>query len=118
MLPWDGPWWGRFAVCFADGSVKRATVAMICGLLCGSFRKICRGEDNLRIPSGASSPLFECDIERRTTPRLFRDVRVRYKTVFFLIMVGLLCGDAVIDHTAENYGRLLTQMYGNRPYLP
>lgn len=70
-----------------------------------------------RIPSGASSPLFECDIERRTTPRLFRDVRVRYKTVFFLIMVGLLCGDAVIDHTAENYGRLLTQMYGNRPYL-
>ena len=57
--------------------MKRATVAMICGLLCGSFRKICRGEDNLRIPSGASSPLFECDIERRTTPRLFRDVRVR-----------------------------------------
>ena len=98
--------------------MKRATEAMICGLLCGSFRKICRGEDNLRIPSGASSPLFECDIERRTTPRLFRDVRVRYKTVFFLIMVGLLCGDAVIDHTAENYGRLLTQMYGNRPYLP
>ncbi|PLS26580.1 A circularly permuted ATPgrasp [Bifidobacterium anseris] len=34
-------------------------------------------EDNLRIPSGASYPLFARDIERRTTPRLFRDVRVR-----------------------------------------
>lgn len=34
-------------------------------------------EDNLRIPSGASYPLFARDIERRTTPRLFRDVHVR-----------------------------------------
>ncbi|ETY70874.1 circularly permuted type 2 ATP-grasp protein [Bifidobacterium moukalabense] len=34
-------------------------------------------EDNLRIPSGASYPLFARDIERRITPRLFRDVRVR-----------------------------------------
>ena len=34
-------------------------------------------EDNLRIPSGASYPLFARDIERRITPRLFRDVHVR-----------------------------------------
>ena len=34
-------------------------------------------EDNLRIPSGASYPLFARDIERRTNPRLFRQVRVR-----------------------------------------
>ncbi len=34
-------------------------------------------EDNLRIPSGASYPLFVRDIERRICPRLFRDVRVR-----------------------------------------
>ncbi|OZG58831.1 A circularly permuted ATPgrasp [Bifidobacterium tissieri] len=34
-------------------------------------------EDNLRIPSGASYPLFVRDIERRISPRLFRDVRVR-----------------------------------------
>ncbi|NMN02282.1 circularly permuted type 2 ATP-grasp protein [Bifidobacterium panos] len=34
-------------------------------------------EDNLRIPSGASYPLFARDIERRTNPRLFREVRVR-----------------------------------------
>lgn len=34
-------------------------------------------EDNLRIPSGASYPLFARDIERRISPRLFRDVHVR-----------------------------------------
>lgn len=34
-------------------------------------------EDNLRIPSGASYPLFARDIERRINPRLFRDVHVR-----------------------------------------
>lgn len=34
-------------------------------------------EDNLRIPSGASYPLFVRDIERRTCPTLFRDVRIR-----------------------------------------
>lgn len=34
-------------------------------------------EDNLRIPSGASYPLFARDIERGITPRLFRDVHVR-----------------------------------------
>ena len=34
-------------------------------------------EDNLRIPSGASYPLFARDIERRITPSLFRNVRVR-----------------------------------------
>lgn len=34
-------------------------------------------EDNLRIPSGASYPLFAREIERRISPRLFRDVRVR-----------------------------------------
>ena len=34
-------------------------------------------EDNLRIPSGASYPLFVRDIERRISPRLFRDVRIR-----------------------------------------
>ena len=34
-------------------------------------------EDNLRIPSGASYPLFARDIERRTNPKLFRDVHVR-----------------------------------------
>ena len=34
-------------------------------------------EDNLRIPSGASYPLFVRDIERRICPRLFRDVKVR-----------------------------------------
>lgn len=34
-------------------------------------------EDNLRIPSGASYPLFARDIERRITPSLFRDVHVR-----------------------------------------
>ena len=34
-------------------------------------------EDNLRIPSGASYPLFARDIERRINPRLFRDVRIR-----------------------------------------
>ncbi|WP_055428013.1 circularly permuted type 2 ATP-grasp protein [Bifidobacterium aesculapii] len=34
-------------------------------------------EDNLRIPSGASYPLFARDIERRTNPRLFREVHVR-----------------------------------------
>lgn len=31
----------------------------------------------LRIPSGASYPLFARDIERRTNPKLFRDVHVR-----------------------------------------
>ncbi|MBW3081063.1 circularly permuted type 2 ATP-grasp protein [Bifidobacterium saguinibicoloris] len=34
-------------------------------------------EDNLRIPSGASYPLFARDIERRANPRLFREVHVR-----------------------------------------
>lgn len=34
-------------------------------------------EDNLRIPSGASYPLFAREIERRISPHLFRDVRVR-----------------------------------------
>ena len=34
-------------------------------------------EDNLRIPSGASYPLFVRDIERRISPRLFRDVHIR-----------------------------------------
>ena len=34
-------------------------------------------EDNLRIPSGASYPLFARDIERRINPRLFRDGHVR-----------------------------------------
>ena len=34
-------------------------------------------EDNLRIPSGASYSLFARDIERRITPSLFRNVRVR-----------------------------------------
>ncbi|MBM6699753.1 circularly permuted type 2 ATP-grasp protein [Bifidobacterium pullorum subsp. saeculare] len=34
-------------------------------------------EDNLRIPSGASYPLFARDIERRANPRLFRQVHVR-----------------------------------------
>lgn len=34
-------------------------------------------EDNLRIPSGASYPLFVRDIERRIDPHLFRDVHVR-----------------------------------------
>jgi uncharacterized circularly permuted ATP-grasp superfamily protein len=34
-------------------------------------------EDNLRIPSGASYPLFVRDIERRIYPTLFRDVRIR-----------------------------------------
>lgn len=34
-------------------------------------------EDNLRIPSGASYPLFVRDIERRADPHLFRDVRIR-----------------------------------------
>ena len=34
-------------------------------------------EDNLRIPSGASYPLFARDIERRTNPKLFRDVHAR-----------------------------------------
>ncbi|RSX52839.1 A circularly permuted ATPgrasp [Bifidobacterium goeldii] len=34
-------------------------------------------EDNLRIPSGASYPLFARDIERRTNPKLFREVHVR-----------------------------------------
>ena len=34
-------------------------------------------EDNLRIPSGASYPLFVRDIERRADPRLFRDVHIR-----------------------------------------
>ena len=34
-------------------------------------------EDNLRIPSGASYPLFVRDIERRIAPTLFRDVHIR-----------------------------------------
>ena len=34
-------------------------------------------EDNLRISSGASYPLFVRDIERRADPHLFRDVRIR-----------------------------------------
>lgn len=34
-------------------------------------------EDNLRIPSGASYPLFVRDIERRADPHLFRSVRIR-----------------------------------------
>jgi uncharacterized circularly permuted ATP-grasp superfamily protein len=34
-------------------------------------------EDNLRIPSGASYPLFVRDIERRIYPTLFRDVHIR-----------------------------------------
>ena len=34
-------------------------------------------EDNLRIPSGVSYPLFVRDIERRLSPRLFRDVHIR-----------------------------------------
>lgn len=34
-------------------------------------------EDNLRIPSGASYPLFVRDIERRADPQLFRDVHIR-----------------------------------------
>lgn len=34
-------------------------------------------EDNLRIPSGASYPLFVRDIERRADPKLFRDVSLR-----------------------------------------
>lgn len=34
-------------------------------------------EDNLRIPSGASYPLFVRDIERRIYPTLFRDVHLR-----------------------------------------
>lgn len=34
-------------------------------------------EDNLRIPSGASYPLFVRDIERRIYPHLFRDVHIR-----------------------------------------
>ncbi|MDN6025197.1 circularly permuted type 2 ATP-grasp protein [Bifidobacterium mongoliense] len=34
-------------------------------------------EDNLRIPSGASYPLFVRDIELRISPTLFRDVRIR-----------------------------------------
>lgn len=34
-------------------------------------------EDNLRIPSGASYPLFVRDIERRIYPKLFRDVHIR-----------------------------------------
>ncbi len=34
-------------------------------------------EDNLRIPSGASYPLFVRDIERRISPHVFRDVHVR-----------------------------------------
>ncbi|EFA22759.1 hypothetical protein BIFGAL_03793 [Bifidobacterium gallicum DSM 20093 = LMG 11596] len=34
-------------------------------------------EDNLRVPSGASYPLFARDIERRLTPHLFRDLHLR-----------------------------------------
>ena len=34
-------------------------------------------EDNLRIPSGASYPLFVRDIERQTNPKLFRSVHIR-----------------------------------------
>ena len=34
-------------------------------------------EDNLRIPSGASYPLFVRDIERRIYPTLFRDIHIR-----------------------------------------
>ncbi len=34
-------------------------------------------EDNLRIPSGASYPLFAREIERRTNPRSFRGMRLR-----------------------------------------
>lgn len=34
-------------------------------------------EDNLRIPSGASYPLFARDVERRTNPKLFRQLHVR-----------------------------------------
>lgn len=34
-------------------------------------------EDNLRIPSGASYPLFVRDIERQADPRLFRELHVR-----------------------------------------
>lgn len=34
-------------------------------------------EDNLRIPSGASYPLFVRDIERHANPKLFRSVHIR-----------------------------------------
>lgn len=34
-------------------------------------------EDNLRIPSGASYPLFVRDIERQADPKLFRNIHVR-----------------------------------------
>ena len=34
-------------------------------------------EDNLRIPSGASYPLFVRDIERHADPRLFREHDIR-----------------------------------------
>ncbi len=34
-------------------------------------------EDNLRIPSGASYPLFVRDIERRINPRMFREVSLQ-----------------------------------------
>lgn len=43
-------------------------------------------EDNLRIPSGASYPLFVRDIERRISPRLFRDVRVRDNRAYPMLL--------------------------------
>ncbi|PJM75582.1 circularly permuted type 2 ATP-grasp protein [Bifidobacterium simiarum] len=43
-------------------------------------------EDNLRIPSGASYPLFVRDIERRISPKLFRDVHVRDNRAYPLLL--------------------------------
>ena len=43
-------------------------------------------EDNLRIPAGASYPLFVRDIEWRISPRLFRDVRVRDNRAYPMLL--------------------------------
>lgn len=61
-------------------------------------------EDNLRIPSGASYPLFARDIERRITPSLFRDVHVRdirdYRDC--MLDIGIFSGCNVQQHQWVN----------------
>lgn len=61
-------------------------------------------EDNLRISSGASYPLFARDIERRITPSLFRDVHVRDNRDYrdCMLDIGIFSGCNVQQHQWVN----------------
>ncbi|WP_455137956.1 circularly permuted type 2 ATP-grasp protein [Thermophilibacter sp.] len=97
-------------------------------------------EDNLRIPSGASYPLFVRDIERHADPRLFRDHDIRdnrdyprllRKTMDFVSTQGMAVvlspgrlNSAFFEHAylAEKTGATLAfpedlEVMGNKVYL-